>query len=103
MRSLPKEGEGSIHESTDAMFTTTFQIRPRFEAGWRTPTREQQATFRKVVLVRSLPGHSGFFEMSWGDDGRTAFTHGTERVPGEPHVIWYGIAIVTDRPPASGV
>jgi hypothetical protein len=98
----------------------TFEILPRFEAGWRTLTREQQATFRKVVLevfapdlmtpgrsfrpelqVRSLPGNSGFFEMSWGDDGRAAFSHGTERVPGEPHVIWHGIAIVSDRPPAS--
>ena len=73
-------------------------------------TREQQATFRKVVLetftldlmtpdrsfrpelyVRPVPGHSGLYEMSWSEEGRAAFSYGAERTPGEPHVIWWQI------------
>jgi len=34
----------------------TFETLPRFEAGWRTLTREQQATFRKVVLEVGIKG-----------------------------------------------
>ena len=94
----------------------TFETLPSFEAGWRSMTREQQETFRKVVLealapdlatsgrsfrpelrVRPVFGHSGLYEMSWGNGGRAAFSYGTERVPGEPHLIWWQITAAADR------
>ncbi len=33
----------------------TFETLPRFEAGWKKLTREQQDTFRKVVLEAFEP------------------------------------------------
>ena len=102
----------------------TFETLPAFDAGWRSMTREQQTTFRQVVLeslvpglaspgrafepglrVRPLSGHPGLYEMSWGDAGRAAFSYGTERVPGEPHLIWWQItaaADLNDHGPAGG-
>jgi len=92
----------------------TFETLPRFEAGWQSLTREQQAMFRKIVLdaftpdltsadrrfrselrVRPVPGHPELFEMSWGENGRAAFSYGIERIPGMTHIIWRQIAIVT--------
>jgi hypothetical protein len=94
----------------------TFETLPNFEQDWQQLTREQQATFRKVVLeafapdlitpdkpfrpelrVREVPGHAGVFEMSWDEDGRATFTYGPEHAPGQPHVIWRQIALVTPR------
>jgi len=94
----------------------TFETLPSFEAGWRSMTHEQQATFRKVVLealtpdlatsgpsfrpelrVRPVAGHPGLYEMSWGDGGRAAFSYGTERVPGEPHLIWWQITATAEE------
>jgi hypothetical protein len=88
----------------------TFETLARFEAGWRIMTREQQAAFRGVVLeaftpdvsgparsfrpelsVRAVPGHPGLHEMSWSEEGKAAFSYGAERIPGEPHVIWWQI------------
>ncbi len=93
-----------------------FETLPTFEAGWRNLTREQQATFRKVVLealepdlmapdrplrpalrVRELAGHPGVFEMARGDDGRATFSYGAERVPGQRHVIWRQIGTFAGR------
>jgi hypothetical protein len=93
----------------------TFETLPAFEAGWQRMTHEQQATFRKVVLdslapnlttsspsfrpelrVRPVSGHSGLYEMSWGERGRAAFSYGTERVPGEPHLIWWQITAAAE-------
>jgi hypothetical protein len=89
----------------------TFETLPRFENGWRSLTREQQATFRKAVIdaftqdlfspdgefgpelrVSPVPGHPEVFEMSWGEDGRAAFSYGSG--PGGPHIIWRQIAII---------
>ncbi len=94
----------------------TFETLPNFEEGWQRLTREQQATFRKVVLeafapdlmthdrpfrpalrVREVPGHTGVFEMSWDDAGRATFSYGPGQAPGQPHVIWRQIAVVTTR------
>ena len=97
----------------------TFETLPRFEADWRTLTREQKALFRKVVLdafepdlvlpdrpfrpalrVRELVGCPGVFEVTWSHDGRAMFSYGTDRAPGQPHVIWRQIgsfARQTDR------
>jgi len=88
----------------------TFATFPRFEADWRTMTREQQEAFRTVVLdafvpdlmtpgmpfrpelhVKPVSGHAGLLEMSWSEEGRAAFSYGTEHMPGEPHVIWWQI------------
>jgi hypothetical protein len=95
----------------------TFETLPRFETGWRSLTREQQATFRKTVIdvftqdlmspdgefgpelqVRPVPGHPEVFEMSWGENGRAAFSYNAGS--GETHVIWRQIAVITTGPPA---
>jgi hypothetical protein len=88
----------------------TFETLPLFEAGWRNLTREQQEGFRKVVLeaftqdltapggsfrpelsVQPVLGHPGLLQLSWGAEGRAAFSYGAEQKPGEPHVIWWQI------------
>jgi hypothetical protein len=38
--------------------------------------------------VKGVQGHSGVYELSFGDGGRATFAYGDEVVPGEPHVIW---------------
>jgi hypothetical protein len=97
----------------------TFETSPAFEASWRNLTRGQQVTFRKVVLkaftpdvmtpdrafrpglgVRPVTGHPGLYEMSWGEQGRAAFSYGDERVPGEPHVIWWQITASANQFPS---
>jgi hypothetical protein len=97
----------------------TFETLPRFETGWRSLTREQQATFRKVVIdaftqdllspdgefrpelrVRPVPGHPEVFEMAWGENGRAAFSYSTGT--GGPHIVWLQIAVITTRPPVAG-
>jgi hypothetical protein len=91
----------------------TFETLPHFEASWRKLTREQQATFRTVVLeafepdlltldspfqrilrVRPVAGHPGLFEMAWSHDGRAIFSYGPERVAGQPHVVWQDIVTI---------
>jgi hypothetical protein len=88
----------------------TFETLPLFEAGWRNLTREQQGTFRQVVLevftpdlmtprrsfrpelsVGPVEGHPGLLQMSWSAEGRAAFSYGADKTPGEPHVIWWQI------------
>ena len=95
----------------------TFETLPHFEADWKKLTREQQATFRTVVLqafepdlevpdrpfrpdlrVRPLAGHPGLFEMTWDRDGRATFSYGAEREPGQPHVVWQQIVRITRSP-----
>jgi len=91
----------------------TFETLPHFEASWKKLTRKQQARFRAVVLdafepdlmspdhpfrpglrVRSVAGHPELFEMTWNHDGRAAFSYGTERESGQPHVIWREIVTI---------
>lgn len=98
----------------------TFETLPRFEAGWRNLSREEQAAFRRVVLggfepdlaaseqpfraelrVREVAGHSDVFEMTWSDRGRATFSYGTRRSPGQPHVIWRQIVLLS-RSSAAG-
>lgn len=94
----------------------TFETLPLFEEGWRSLTREQQATFRAVVVeaftpdlvspdrpfraslrVREVQGHPGVFEMTWDEDGRATFSYGSEHAAGQPHVIWRQIAVIPPR------
>jgi hypothetical protein len=77
----------------------------RFRADFERLTRAQQAAFlvavnqfvedlrsgrgfRKGLRVKGIQGASGFFEMTWADDGRATFEYGDEVVEGKPHVIW---------------
>jgi len=95
---------------------STFETLGRFETGWRSLTREQQATFRKTITdafardlaspdgkfrpelrVKPVPRHPDVFEMSWGEDGRAAFSYGSG--PGEPHIIWRQIAVLSALSP----
>jgi hypothetical protein len=94
----------------------TFETFPRFEAEWRTMTREQQAMFRDVILdafipglitpnrsfrpelrVKPVQGRPGLLEMSWSKEGRAVFSYGAERAPGESHVIWWQITALASR------
>jgi hypothetical protein len=98
----------------------TFETLRRFERDWKHLTTQQQATFSKVIKeafvpdlivpdrpfrqglrVKSVTAHPGVFEMTWDSDGRATFSYGTERVPGQAHIIWRRIgthAIFTPPP-----
>ena len=84
----------------------TFETLPRFEQGWKNLTAQQRATFSKVIKeafvpdlivpdrpfrpglrVKGATAHSVVFEMTWDSDGRATFSYGTERVPGQAHII----------------
>jgi hypothetical protein len=92
----------------------TFETLPRFEKDWKGLTSQQRATFRKVIKdafvadlmaqdrpfrpglrVKGVKAHPNVFEMTWDNDGRASFSYGTERVPGQPHVIWRRIGLTT--------
>src|SRR5690348_15889833 len=96
----------------------TFETLPGFEAGWRHMTREQQGAFRTIVLdafnrdlmtpdrsfrpgLRVVPilGCPGLQQMSWSEEGRAAFSLGSERTPDAPHVIWWQITSYADSLP----
>jgi len=93
----------------------TFETLPSFELDWGHLTREQQASFSKVVLeafepdlvvpdhpfrqslrVREITAHPGLFEMRWGDYGWATFSYGAEHERGQPHVIWREIGILAN-------
>jgi hypothetical protein len=96
----------------------TFETLPRFERDWKNPTRQQQATFRKVITeyfvpdlaapdrpfrpgIEGVTAHPGVIEMTWDNDGRATFIYGQERIAGLAHVIWRRIgthAIFTPPP-----
>ena len=98
----------------------TFETLPRFERDWKNLTRQQQATFRKVITeyfvpdlaaqdrpfrpglrVKGVTARPGVFEMTWDNDGRATFSYGEERIAGQAHVIWRRIgthAIFTPPP-----
>lgn len=97
---------------------TTFETLSTFESAWRTLTRDQQGTFRRVVTeqfepdltmaehgfrpslrVRGVPGFPGLFEMAWDIEGRATFSYGSERAPGQPHVIWHQITTTFNSTP----
>ena len=57
--------------------------------------------FRPGLRVKGVTAHAGVFEMTWDGDGRATISYGTERVPGQPHIIWRRIgthAIFTPPP-----
>jgi hypothetical protein len=57
--------------------------------------------FRPGLRVESVTAHPGVFEMTWDGDGRATFSNGSERVPGQVHIIWRRIgthAIFTPPP-----
>ena len=85
----------------------TFETLPPFERDWKSLTAQQRATFSKVIKeafvpdlivpdrpfrpglrVKGVTAHPGGFEMTWDGDGRATFRYGTERVPGQAHIIW---------------
>jgi hypothetical protein len=98
----------------------TFETLPRFERDWKNLTAQQRATFSKVIKeafvpdlivpdrpfqpglrVKGVTAHAGVFEMTWDSGGRATFCYGTERVPGQAHIIWRRVgthAIFTPPP-----
>ena len=48
-----------------------------------------QRPFSASLRIRGVQGHPGVFEMTWDmPDGRATFAYGSERTPGDPHIIW---------------
>ena len=95
----------------------TFETLPHFEASWVKLTREQQATFRAVVLkafapdltasghpfrrslrVKPVTGYAELFEMTWNHDGRATFRYGAERESGQQHFVWHEIVTISRSP-----
>lgn len=78
-----------------------------FQRQWEKLDRNQRAAFRRalVVFVANLRGRDGFspelrvhklvntelWSLSWVNDGRALFRYGSERIAGEPHIIWEAI------------
>jgi hypothetical protein len=67
--------------------------------------REQRRAFRKAVAklieafkedrepprslrIKRVQGTDDVWEMSYSGDGRATFRYGSERKPGETHVVW---------------
>lgn len=46
------------------------------------------AGFRPGLRVKRVQGHPGIWEMTWAPDGRATFEYGSERRPGDPHIVW---------------
>jgi len=44
--------------------------------------------FRAGLRVKSVQGYPNVLEMTWADDGRATFHYGSERRPGDPHIVW---------------
>jgi hypothetical protein len=58
--------------------------------------------FRPGLRVKCVTAHPGVFEMTWDGDGRATFSYGTERVPGQAHIIWRRIGTHTIFTPPPG-
>lgn len=50
--------------------------------------RSKPPAFPRSLRVKGVQGHSGVYEMSFGDGGRATFEYGEEVRTGEAHVIW---------------
>lgn len=83
----------------------THEEPPSFLRAYQALTPAQRAAFRAAVSqlvddlrarrqphpalrVKRVKGVEGIWEMSWAADGRATFEYGTERVPGDAHVVW---------------
>jgi len=57
--------------------------------------------FRAGLRVKSVVDHPNIFEITWDKaNGRATFMYGSERIPGEAHIIWRRIGghEIFDRP-----
>ena len=50
--------------------------------------RLRPPTFPPQLRVKRVRGATGVWEMTFAADGRATFEYGSERTPGDPHVIW---------------
>ena len=48
----------------------------------------KRSGFRSSLRIKGVQGHSGIFEMTWAGDGRATFHYGSEKRPGETHIVW---------------
>jgi hypothetical protein len=46
------------------------------------------AEIRSSFRVKGVKGHPGVLEMSWARDGRATFHYGSEKQPGDAHIVW---------------
>ena len=44
--------------------------------------------FPTPLRVKQVEGSPGVWEMSFAADGRATFEYGTERIAGNPHLVW---------------
>ena len=50
---------------------------------------KHERPFRASLRVKGVQDHPNIFEMTWDmPDGRATFAYGTERLPGEAHIVW---------------
>lgn len=82
----------------------TYDPLPRFLKDWKKLTAAEQAAvyamvekfihdleageIRKGLRVTRVQGTNDIWEITWADDGRATFQYGTEKTPGDPHIIW---------------
>jgi hypothetical protein len=72
-RALPKDKRDLFRQAVKAMNDDLKARRP----------------FRKSLRIGVLGGHSNVYEMTWDmPNGRATFMFGSERIPGEQHIIW---------------
>lgn len=84
----------------------TFESGPRFDREFRRLSREIRRAFLAVLpvfiealrakppefpprlRVKRVEGSPGVWELTFAPDGRATFSYGSERIPGESHVVW---------------
>jgi hypothetical protein len=83
----------------------TYEVQRRFERDFQKLSPQQRTAFRAVLVddfipalktlsfpprlrVKRVVSAGKVWEMTWAPDGRATFQYGSERIEGEPHVIW---------------
>lgn len=69
---------------TRAQQALFLQARDRFAAG----LLERPPRFDPALRVKRVQGHPDVWELTWAADGRALFRYGSERRPGQPHIVW---------------
>lgn len=73
----------------DSVRSSARSTRPPFVRLSKTCARRP---FRASLRVKGVRDQAGIFEMTWDmPNGRATFRYGSERLPGEQHIIWLRI------------
>lgn len=82
----------------------TYDVSARFWRDFERLPPEQQVAFLRVGgefiedlrrgvhrrghRLKRVRGHPGVLELTWAPDGRATFERGSDKRPGDPHIIW---------------